>query len=241
MIVGRGRSHLVGHGGAYDADMHELMAHTGQGPPMGPPPMMGPPPGPGFHPGFHPGEHPGFHGHPGEHHGFHGHPGEHPHHRGHWPGHYPIHGAPPPGYYPLPHPRGIPVAYERALGGPHVREEHPTHPREFPIGFTSDPVPVPPAETINIEQKPQVLFRGERLAVPNSIVLNFDMADIKVGKDSQLASPGAMPTECFSNLSVGVRMQLDTAEPGITITLYVTNNADNAQRFMSVLYGTVLE
>ena len=92
------------------------------------------------------------------------------------------------------------------------------------------------------ESKPQVIFRGERLAVPKSIVLNLQVADIKVGKDSQLAAPGALPAECFSNLSVGVRMQLVTAEPGITITLAATNtDPANPHTFSSVLYGTVVE
>jgi hypothetical protein len=140
------------------------------------------------------------------------------------------------------HQRGVPVAYVRA-DTPQVIEKHPKDPREFPIGFqTAIGVPVPANTTVGIEQKPQVLFRGERLAVPNSIVLNFDVNDIKVGKDSQLASPGNMPSECFSNLSVGVRMQLDTAEPGITITLSMFNNdPNNPHAFKSVLYGTVIE
>jgi hypothetical protein len=51
-----------------------------------------------------------------------------------------------------------------------------------------------------------------------------------------------MPSECFSNISVGVRMQLDTAEPGITITLFMNNtDPNNAHSFSSVLYGTVIE
>jgi hypothetical protein len=134
-----------------------------------------------------------------------------------------------------------PEAYMRNAGGPQVMEEHPTHPREFPIGFTS-PTPVGAGLTGSIEVKPQVLFRGERLAVPNSIVLNFNISDVKVGKDSQLAAPGDMPAECFSNISVGVRMQLDTAEPGITITLFPRNtDTNNAHPFSSVLYGTVVE
>jgi hypothetical protein len=139
-----------------------------------------------------------------------------------------------------PHARGLPVAYSRAEQ-PQVVEEHPTHTREFPIGFTAAN-PIPANTTQQVEVKPQVLFRGERLAVPNSIVLNFQVADIKVGKDSQLASPGNMPAECFSNVSVGVRMQLDTAEPGITITLFMFNSdPNNAHPFSSVLYGTVIE
>ena len=139
------------------------------------------------------------------------------------------------------HARGAPVAYDRPTGAPTVITEHPTHTREFPIGFTSN-TPVPANQTVQIETKPQVLFRGERLAVPNSIVLNFQVADIKVGKDSQLAAPGNMPAECFSNVSVGVRMQLDTAEPGITLTLFMENtDANNPHPFSSVLYGTVIE
>lgn len=134
-----------------------------------------------------------------------------------------------------------PVAYVRSGEGPQVIEEHPKHPREFPIGFQQVAPPIPGNTTQGIEQKPQVLFRGERLAVPNTIVINFDVNDIKVGKDSQLASPGNMPSECFSNLSVGVRMQLDTAEPGITITLSMFNTDVNPHFFKSVLYGTVIE
>lgn len=141
------------------------------------------------------------------------------------------------------HRRGQPVAYMRGAYGPSVHEEHPTHPREFPIGFSTEPgTPIPAAQTIGVQTLPQVLFRGERLAVPNSIVLNFQIADIKVGKDSQLAAPGNMPAECLSNISVGVRMQLDTAEPGITITLFIDNtDTSNPHPFASALFGTVIE
>jgi hypothetical protein len=151
--------------------------------------------------------------------------------------------APPPPPQPRGFTRGVPFAYAADSDGPHLVEEHPKHSREFPIGFTTpDNAPVPPGGSQDIEVKPQVIFRGERLAIPASIVANFRVADIKVGKDSQLAAVGEMPAECFSNLSVGVRMQLDTAEPGITITLRVRNiDQDNAHPFTSVLYGTVVE
>lgn len=141
------------------------------------------------------------------------------------------------------HRRGQPIAYMRSAYGPSVHEEHPTHPREFPIGFSTEVgSPIPAAQTVGVQTLPQVLFRGERLAVPNSIVLNFQIADIKVGKDSQLAAPGNMPAECFSNISVGVRMQLDSAEPGITITLFLDNtDVNNAHPFASALFGTVIE
>lgn len=141
-----------------------------------------------------------------------------------------------------PMPAAGPVAYSRG-SRLHVIDEKPTHERQFPIGFLS-PVntPVPGNSTQTITATPQVIFRSERLAVPNSIVLNFQLVDIKVGKDSQLAAPGNLPTEVFSNISIGVRMQLDTAEPGITLTLIAQNtDANNSHAFSSVLYGTVVE
>ena len=141
------------------------------------------------------------------------------------------------------HERSFSQAYSDRHRQPRVIEEAPTHPRQFPIGFASPQgTPVPAAGQQLIETKPQVLFRGERLAVPNSIVLNFQIVDVKVGKDSQLAAPGNMPSEVFSNISIGVRMELDTAEPGITITVIVQNvDLNNPHNFASVLYGTVVE
>ena len=151
---------------------------------------------------------------------------------------YDLTGEAPPA--PEVHDRYPAQAYGPRPAAPTVIEEQPTHPREFPIGFSSNAVPK--NQTQGIETKPQVLFRGERLAIPQSIVLNFDVNDIKVGKDSQLAAPGNLPGENFSNLSIGVRMQLDTAEPGITITLSMFNNdASNDHPFKSCLYGTVVE
>ncbi len=107
-----------------------------------------------------------------------------------------------------PIPAAGPAAYTRGQRL-QVIDERPTHERQFPIGFLS-PVntPVPANSTQTITATPQVIFRSERLAVPNSIVLNFQLVDIKVGKDSQLAAPGNLPTEVFSNISIGVRMQL---------------------------------
>jgi hypothetical protein len=195
-----------------------------------------PPPPPGHPMAPHPMMHPMHPGHP-----------MHPHHPGRWDHHRGYHDR---GYV---HPWGAsfgvepiaatgPVAYDRT-SRIRVIDEPPRHERQFPIGFLSPfGVPVPANSTQTITATPQVIFRSERLAVPNSIVLNFQLVDIKVGKDSQLAAPGNLPTECFSNISIGVRMQLDTAEPGITLTLVAQNtDANNAHAFSSVLYGTVVE
>ena len=125
--------------------------------------------------------------------------------------------------------------------GPRVIHTEPSHEkrRHFPIGFSQ--AQIAPGTVAEIEVKPQVLFRGERLAVAPSIARSFSIVDIKVGKDSQLAATGEMPAEAFSALAVGVRMELDTAQPGIVIVLIVRNTDTTAMDFLAVLYGTVFE
>jgi hypothetical protein len=119
-----------------------------------------------------------------------------------------------------------------------VRHE-PLNERQFPVGFIHENIP--PGGEADIEVKPQVYFRGERLAIPPSIARYFDILDIKVGKDSQLAATGTMPGESFSALAVGVRMELDTAKPGIVITIRVRNVDAAPHDFKAIMYGAVLE
>jgi hypothetical protein len=117
--------------------------------------------------------------------------------------------------------------------------QEPTNERQFPVGFLYENIP--PGGEADIEVKPQVYFRGERLALPPTIARYFDILDIKVGKDSQLAATGTMPGESFSALAVGVRMELDTAKPGIVITIRVRNVDTAPHDFKAIMYGAVLE
>lgn len=164
---------------------------------------------------------------------------------------------------PAPHPQApqhapMPPQHHRQHGQQHHYEHHeaappqaslprrrqlvseePTHERQFPIGFAKDNIA--PGDEEDIEVKPQVYFRGERLAIAPTLARYFDVIDIKVGKNSQLAATGDMPGESFSALAVGVRMELDTAKPGIVITLRVRNVDSQPHDFKAVLYGAVLE
>jgi hypothetical protein len=122
------------------------------------------------------------------------------------------------------------------------RQRPPASPlkiREFPVGFVQAAVPA--GALAEIEVKPQVRFQGHRLAVAASQARYFNIVDIKVGKDSQLAATGEMPAEAFSSLAVGTQMELDCAPPGIVITLIVRNTDTASQDFGAVLYGEVEE
>ncbi len=172
------------------------------------------------------------------------------------PTHMPAHGghAPPPATREIHHHYGPQPEHphhnshgQHEQHRPHMEEprrkrlvaEEPTHERQFPIGFRFENIA--PNDEEDIEVKPQVYFRGERLAIPPSIARFFDILDIKVGKDSQLAATGTMPGESFSAHAVGVRMELDTAKPGIVITIRVRNVDTAPHDFKAVLYGAVLE
>jgi hypothetical protein len=192
------------------------------------------------------------------HHGHHAHQGHHPGHHAHGghmvpaghvvaPGGYvqpahPGHHAPPPYAAPPMYAEPARPAHHEPTSPPmrrRVIEEEPTRERLFPIGFIATGIAA--GDEVDIEVKPQVYFRGERLAIPQTIARYFDIIDIKIGKDSQLAATGSMPGESFSTVAVGVRMELATAKPGIVITLRVRNVDTGDQDFKAVMYGCVLE
>jgi hypothetical protein len=112
--------------------------------------------------------------------------------------------------------------------------------REFPLGFDSVSL-VLPGVVVSIPAQPQVIFRGERLVIPSNIAASFLIVNIVVGKDSQQVAPSSIPAVAFSEVGVGVRLQLDTAQPGVQITLQVQNISLVPTRFMAALIGTVVE
>ncbi len=112
--------------------------------------------------------------------------------------------------------------------------------REFPIGFTSEGN-VQPGAIANIRQQPQVPFRGERLIVPSDIAGSFHLVDLKIGKNSQLVSPGNIPARGFSETAVGVRLLMDTAQVSQIITLSVQNVSGAALPFSALMVGVAVE
>jgi len=173
---------------------------------------------PGGHPGMgHPGMHPGMHG---------GDPRLHRFHHRH-------------AFYPYPAgawPASTPYAYS---GYPHIVNHPPTQVREFVIGF--GPTLILGSSTAIFQAQPQLIFRGSRLIVPSALANNFSINDIRVGKDSQAVSSNPIPAAAFSELAVGVNLGLDTATPGIIITISVSNTTLAQQTFSAALIGTSMQ
>lgn len=130
------------------------------------------------------------------------------------------------------------VAYGSNLG---VQQSPSSKPRLFPIGFTSGGT-VAASGTVIITSRPQILFRPERLIVPSAVATNFQINDIRVGKNSQLVQASPLPASAFVETAIDTRMTLDTAQEGIDLSLNVTNtDAGAAHAFSALMFGAAID
>jgi len=135
-------------------------------------------------------------------------------------------------------PAGAPVQapMQPGMGGPALVRQVPTRAREFVIGF--GPLSVGAGATAIFTSNPQLPFRPSRLGIPAATAGGFSVNDVKVGKDSQFLSSGAVPAALFSEGAVGVAMSMDTCDIGQQLSLSVTNNGGAASTFAAGLFGT---
>ena len=128
---------------------------------------------------------------------------------------------------------------KRVAAGSILRTLPPRSSREFVIGLGS--TPLPGLSSANIAVQPQVIFRPERIVIPSHIAHDFLITDIKVGKNSQLVSPGAIPAAVFVENAFGVRLKMDTAQIAQFITISVTNQNGAARNFQGAIIGPAVE
>jgi|WetSurMetagenome_2_1015567.scaffolds.fasta_scaffold06777_3 hypothetical protein len=127
----------------------------------------------------------------------------------------------------------------RVQSGTLLRSVTPRSSREYALGLGSTAVSGNSSANINVQ--PQVIFRPERLVVPSNIAMDFLITDIKVGKNSQLVSTGALPAVMFTENAFGVRLKMDTAQISMFVTISVTNQNPNARNFQGGLVGPAVE
>ena len=132
------------------------------------------------------------------------------------------------------------VAERVAKQGAVVREMGPKKAREWNLGFDSES-PVLAGQTRQVINRPQVVFRGERLMVPSDFAGQFLISDIVVGTKSQFAATGSVPARAFQENAVGGRLSLDTAQISQNIVLSVVNIGSTDQRFIATLVGTAVD
>jgi hypothetical protein len=127
----------------------------------------------------------------------------------------------------------------RVESGALLRSVSPRSSREYALGLGSTSVAGNSSANINVQ--PQVIFRPERLVVPSNIAVDFLITDIKVGKNSQLVSTGALPAVMFTENAFGVRLKMDTAQISMFVTISVTNQNPAARNFQGGLVGPAVE
>jgi hypothetical protein len=121
-----------------------------------------------------------------------------------------------------------------------VHKRPPSRSRIQPLGFNREAIPA--GETIEITARPQVLFRPHRLIVGSSIAANFMIEDVKIGRASQFAGSGAQTAEAFKDTAgAGARLNWDTCNPGVDITMTVRNFTGAASDFRATLFGDVVD
>lgn len=131
------------------------------------------------------------------------------------------------------------IQRRRVAAGALLRTLPPRSSREFVIGLGSTALPA--LSSANISVQPQVIFRPERIVIPSNIAADFLITDVKVGKNSQLVSPGAIPAVVFVENAFGVRLKMDTAQIAQFITISVTNQNGASRNFQGAIIGPAVE
>lgn len=128
---------------------------------------------------------------------------------------------------------------KRIAAGALLRGVPPRSAREYALGLGSTSVSASSSANINVQ--PQVIFRPERLVVPSNLAVDFLITDIKVGKNSQLVSTGALPAVMFTEVAFGVRLKMDTCQISMFVTISVTNQNPAARNFQGGIVGPAVE
>jgi|SRR5579872_1456144 len=128
---------------------------------------------------------------------------------------------------------------KRVAAGALLRGVPPRNSREYALGLGSTSVSGNSSANINVQ--PQVIFRPERLVVPSNLAVDFLITDIKVGKNSQLVSTGALPAVMFTEVAFGVRLKMDTCQISMFVTVSVTNQNPAARNFQGGIVGPAVE
>jgi len=93
------------------------------------------------------------------------------------------------------------------------------------------------AEFSTAAQEP---FRARRLVIPSYLSPSFEVVDIKVGKNSQLAgATGGIPAAVFSETAYDTGVFFDKAEVGKKLNIQIRNTTPGSRFFSAGVLGDV--
>jgi hypothetical protein len=83
-------------------------------------------------------------------------------------------------------------------------------------------------------------YRAQNMVVPDEVASGFFVTDIKVGRNSQLVSVGAVPADYFARCGATEDLLFDSLSRGMTMYVCVTNMTAEAKKFSGHLRGELL-
>lgn len=117
-----------------------------------------------------------------------------------------------------------------------VERERTSSPGDVVVGLGS--TTVAGLSSVNVNVRPECAFRPERLEVPPDVAEHFFVTDVKVGKNSQFWSAGAVPASVFLDRRHRyLRLAMEVTRVGDVVTVSVTNMWCRALNFTGALVG----
>jgi hypothetical protein len=131
-------------------------------------------------------------------------------------------------------------AAEQHAGGPLAVERLPSNLSVRPMGFIARAIAA--GATAVITQTVQDTgFRIEQLLVQGSDADDLTLESLMIGNKPQFSASGPIPASSLSQLAREVKLKIDTANAGQTITMNVKNNhASAVKSFLCTAIGTAL-
>lgn len=87
----------------------------------------------------------------------------------------------------------------------------------------------------------QKKFRANRFILDSGVAGGYVVNDIRVGVSPQLAATGSLPGRMFTETAVGIGLHADTGDPGIQMSVSVTNITGGALPFVAGFQGIAVE
>jgi hypothetical protein len=106
------------------------------------------------------------------------------------------------------------------------------------LGFESNSS-VGPGMVTTVSSRPQLPFKGEYLVIPANEASAWRILDIRVGKNSLLASSVPIPGGAFSSHALPTKWSFPVAQISQDVTINVQNISKHTRTFRALIYGRV--
>jgi hypothetical protein len=121
-----------------------------------------------------------------------------------------------------------------------------TKSREYTLGFrggtnNGTPAIIPGGAPSILIAQPQVPFKGRRLIIPSDVAGALIILNLIIGKNPVLVSADPVAARAYTELGVGVDLNMDTAQISQIISLSLSNTSGASVAVTATLIGTAME